>query len=393
MYDFDTVIDRHGTSCLKYDQAVRRGYPADILPLWIADMDFKTAPEILESLHRTVNHGIFGYSQSLDDYFEAVSYWFYSHFNWNPEKEWLVKTPGVVFALSMAVRAFTQKGDPVLIQTPVYYPFYEVIRDNGRKVAENQLVNVNGHYCMDFDDFERKIVQNGIKLFILCSPHNPVGRVWTADELKRVGEICKKYGVTVISDEIHCDFIFPGFKHTVFTQACPELADSTIICTSASKTFNIAGLQLSNIWVKNRTLRHRLKAEIISSGYTEFSIMGIEATKTAYTEGERWHEENWKYIRDNFDFLRDFLSSRIPQIKPAETQGTYFAWLDCSALGLDTEQLNEFIVKKAGLWLDSGRIFGKASEQFQRIVMASPRKIIEQALTQLENAVNEIKGG
>ncbi|MBR1592416.1 MAG: pyridoxal phosphate-dependent aminotransferase [Ruminococcus sp.] len=389
MYDFDKIVDRKGTSCLKYDQAVSRGYSPDILPLWIADMDFPTAPEILESLHKTVNHGIFGYSQSLDDYYQAAADWFTEYFDYTPDKKWLVKTPGVVFALAMAIRAFTEKGDCILIQTPVYYPFYEVIRNNDRKIIENPLVNINNHYEIDFADFENKIKDNNVKLFILCSPHNPVGRVWSCDELRRMGQVCEKYNVIIISDEIHCDFVFPGYRHTVFTNACPEVRDRVIICTSPSKTFNTAGLQISNLWIENPSMRHKLKSEIVSTGYTEFNIMGIEAEKAAYTNGRPWHEENWKYIRENFGFLREFLKNHIPQIKLIEPEGTYFAWLDCSGLGLDREKLNELIIGKAGLWLDSGHIFGKSSEQFQRVVMASPRKIIEQALTNLERAVKQ----
>ena len=388
VYDFDTVVDRRGTNCIKYDQAEQRGYRKDILPLWIADMDFPTAPEILDKLHNVVKHGIFGYSQSLDDYYEASANWFGTNFGWHPEKNWLVKTPGVVFALAMAIKAYTSAGDSVLIQTPVYYPFYEVIQNNSRKLVENPLVNINGHYEIDFEDFEKKIIENDVKLFILCSPHNPVGRVWKVEELQRLGEICKRHDVIIISDEIHCDFVFPEYRHTIFTQACPELADRTIICTAASKTFNLAGLQISNIWIADRSLRHRLKREVVNCGYTEFSIMGIAATQEAYLHGQEWHEKSWEYIRGNFDFLRGFLSEKLPQIRLIEPEGTYFAWLDFSGLKLDRKQLNELIVQKAGLWLDSGHIFGTASEQYQRIVMASPRALIEQALDKLEKAIN-----
>lgn len=389
MYNFDTVTERRNTSCLKYDQAVRRGYPADVLPLWIADMDFSTAPEILESLHKKVDHGIFGYSQSLDDYYEASAGWFSEHFGWRPQKQWLVKTPGVVFALAMAVKAYTKEGESVLIQTPVYYPFYEVIRNNNRNLIENPLVNNNGHYEIDFEDFERKISDNNVKLFILCSPHNPVGRVWTVEELQRIGEICSRYNVIVVSDEIHCDFVFPGFSHTIFSEACPEYANKTIICTSASKTFNLAGLQISNIWIENPVLRHKLRSEVIASGYTEYSIMGIEATKAAYSKGNEWHDNCWKYIQQNYDYLRSTLKEKLPQIHLIEPEGTYFAWLDFSGLGLSADQLNDLIINKAGLWLDSGKIFGKGSEQYQRIVMATPRKLLEQALTKLISAVNK----
>ena len=387
-YDFDTVIDRRGTSCLKYDQAERRGYPSDILPLWIADMDFPTAPAVLDALRKTVEHGIFGYSQSLDDYYEAAANWFTEHFGWHPQKSWLVKTPGVVFALAMAIKAYTSIGDAVIIQTPVYYPFYEVIENNSRRIVENPLVNINGHYEIDFDDFEKKITDNNIKLFILCSPHNPVGRVWKISELKKLGEICLKHDVIIVSDEIHCDFVFPQYKHYIFSQACPELADRTVICTAASKTFNLAGLQISNIWIQNSRLRSKFLHEVVDCGYTEFSIMGINATKAAYSDGGDWHENNWKYIQENFAYLREFLKTRLPYIHLIEPEGTFFAWLDFSELGLDKKSLNDLIINKAGLWLDSGHVFGAASAQYQRIVMAAPRKVIIQALEQLEYAIH-----
>ena len=248
-YDFDTVIDRKNTNSLKYDFAVERGKPADVLPLWVADMDFPAPKPVLEALHRSVEHGIFGYSDVKSEYYDAVSAWFSQRFGWQTQPQWLVKTPGVVFALAMAVRALTEPGDVVLIQPPVYYPFFSVIRDNDRTVAENTLLYQDGRYSIDFEDFERKIVEQKVKLFLLCSPHNPVGRVWTLEELQQIGAICRKHNVYVVSDEIHCDFAFAEHPHHMFLAANPELAEQTIICTAPSKTFNLAGLQVSNIWI------------------------------------------------------------------------------------------------------------------------------------------------
>ena len=261
-YDFDERIDRRHTNCLKYDFAVERGRPADVLPLWVADMDFRAPEPVLDALRRSVEHGIFGYSEVKSDYYDTVSGWFESRFHWKPEPQWLVKTPGVVFALAMAVRALTEPGDSVLIQPPVYYPFYSVIQDNQRQVAASELVYKEGRYTIDFDDFERQIVQHHVRLFLLCSPHNPVGRVWTQQELSCMGAICQKHNVYVVSDEIHCDFAFPEHPHHIFAQAVPELAERSIVCTAPSKTFNLAGLQISNIWIPGEDVRRRFCLEI-----------------------------------------------------------------------------------------------------------------------------------
>ena len=388
-FDFDSVIDRKHTNSLKYDFAVERGRPADVLPLWVADMDFQAPPCVLEALQKSVAHGIFGYSDTKADYAEAVIGWFSRRLNWTPQAEWLVKTPGVVYALAMALRAATEPGDAVLLQSPVYYPFYSVIRDNGRKIVENELVYENGRYSIDFVDFEQKIAAHKVKLFLLCSPHNPVGRVWTAEELRRMGEICEKYGVTVVSDEIHCDFAFPEHPHTPFLLACPELAERTVICTAPSKSFNLAGLQVSNIFLPGEALRSRFKQEIDRSGYSQLNTLGLVACQAAYTGGEAWLDACKVYLRKNLDFLRDYLNEYLPQIRLVEPEGTYFAWLDFSGLHLDKAALNDLIVNRAKLWLDAGHIFGRNSWQFQRFVLACPRATLAQALEQLRKAVTD----
>ena len=387
-YDFDKVIDRRNTNSLKFDFAVERGRPADVLPLWVADMDFPAPQPVLDALHKAVDHGIFGYSEVKGEYYSAVADWFKKHFDWETRPEWLIKTPGVVYALAMAVRALTGPGDSVLIQPPVYYPFYEVIRDNDRRLVENELLNKDGHYEIDFADFEEKIKDNGVKLFILCSPHNPVGRVWTAEELQKLGDICEKYNVAVVSDEIHCDLAFAEHPHTVFSAAYPRLAERTVICTAPSKTFNLAGLQVSNIWIQGEELRARFKKEIDRSGYSQLNTLGLVAARAAYESGGDWLTECKAYLRGNLDFLRGFLREKLPEIKLVEPDGTYFAWLDCSELGLDRKALNDLVINKAKLWLDAGHIFGKRSELFQRVVLACPRKTLEQALTQLESAIH-----
>ena len=389
-YDFDTVIDRKNTNSLKYDFAVERGRPADVLPLWVADMDFRAPEPVLAALRRSVDHGIFGYSDVKSDYYEAISRWFGEKFHWQTQPEWLVKTPGVVFALAMAVRALTQPGDSILIQPPVYYPFFSVIQDNARKVVENELIYREGRYTIDFEDFEEKIVSQDVKLFILCSPHNPVGRVWTAAELQRLGDICLRHDVFVVSDEIHCDFAFPEHPHQMFLSAVPALAEKAIICTAPSKTFNLAGLQVSNIWIPSQQIRERFLREMDRSGYSQLNALGLVACQAAYTEGGPWQIQCRAYMRANLDFLRSFLAQHIPQIKLVEPEGTYFAWLDCSGLGLSRRELNDLIINKAKLWLDAGHIFGASAEQFQRVVLACPRATLGQALLQLRSAVDAL---
>lgn len=389
-FNFDEVIDRKNSDSLKFDFAKEKGLPEDVLPLWVADMDFKAPPGVLEALQKSLDRGIFGYSDTGDDYYEIVASWFKKRFDFTYEKEWLIKTPGIVFALANAVRALTEKGDNVIIQPPVYYPFFNVIRNNHRNIIENPLVCKDGKFYIDFEDFETKIIENNVKLFILCSPHNPVSRVWTKEELKKLGEICLKHNVYIVADEIHCDFVFEGSKHHIFIDAVPEMKDRTIICTAPSKTFNIAGMQLSNIFIPSEEIREKYMAEIDVTGFTVPSNPGVVACKAAYATGEEWFEECLSYIKANFDYLRDFLNENLPQIKLIEPEGTYLAWLDCSGLGLNAEELNNLIINKAKLWLDAGDIFGKASEQYQRIVMACPRATLERAMKQLKAAVDSL---
>ena len=388
--DFDTVIDRRGTNCLKYDFAVERGKPADILPLWVADMDFKTSSYIQSALADVVNHGIYGYSEVKDDYFNALASWMHNRHNYDIERKWLVKTPGIVFALAMAVKAYTAKGDSVLIQSPVYYPFKEVIEDNGRVAVSNDLVRLDeGRYVMDIDDFEKKIIENDIHLFFLCSPHNPVGRVWTPDELEAVGDICVKHNVIIVSDEIHSDFVFKG-EHHVLASLKKEYADITITCTAPSKTFNLAGLQISNLFIPNDSLRRRFKRELDAAGYSQLGIMGLVACEAAYAHGGEWYEAVLKYIKANIDYTREYVESNIPGVHMSEHEGTYLVWLDFRELGLSPAEQEHLIVDEAGLWLDSGSIFGKTGIGFERINVACPRATLKEALERIERAVKNL---
>lgn len=387
-FDFDTDIERRGSGCAKYDAAEARGYPQDILPLWIADMDFQAPPCVLEALSKAVSYGVFGYPHLKDSYYRAVTDWFARRFGWQTEREWIVPTPGVVFALATAVKAFTEPGDNILIQTPVYAPFYRVVKTNGRNIVENPLIYENGKYIVDFDDLEKKLANCDIKLMILCSPHNPICRVWTRAELERVGALCKQYGVLVIADEIHCDFAFPDHPHTPFLVACPDMAEKTMVCTAPSKSFNLAGLQASNIFIPGEPLREAFRRELVRVGGGEINALGAVACEAAYREGEPWLEECKAYMRENLSYVRRFLAEHLPELRLVEPEGTYFAWLDCSGLGLTPEALEDLIVNKAGLWLDTGSMFGKAAEQFQRVVLACPRKTVAEAMERLKKAVN-----
>ena len=395
-YNFDKIINRKGTNCLKYDYAVERGKPADVLPLWVADMDFTVSEEITKSLHAAVDHGIYGYTQPKDAYYNAITNWMEKNHNWKTKREWIMKTPGVVFALGAAVKAFTKPGDAVLIQNPVYYPFTNIIRDNDRRVIDNTLVyekrvtEGKSQYSIDYEDFERKIVLENIKLFILCNPHNPVGRVWNREELQYLGEICLHHHVIVVSDEIHNDFVYPGFEHTVFANVDPRFAEFTVTCTAPSKTFNLAGLQISNIFISNETLREAFQKEIDKTGYDEPNALGAVACEAAYRGGQEWLDQLRAYLLENLNFLRAYLQEKIPQIHLVEPEGTYLVWVDCSELGISGKELDQFIVEKSGRWLDGGAMFGPSGADFQRVNIACPRATLELALDKLKAAVDNL---
>jgi len=386
-FDFDEIIDRQNTNSLKYDFAAERGMPEDLLPLWVADMDFRTPPAVVDALVAAAQHGIFGYSDTKEDYFQAVQHWLSSRLGWQVEQEWLIKSPGVVFAIANSVRALTRPGDAVIIQQPVYYPFGSVVKDNGRQLVVSELHYENGQYTIDFADFEAKIVENQVKLFILCNPHNPVGRVWTRAELEQLGEICLRHQVRVIADEIHADFIYPGYRHEVFANLRPELAAITVTCTAPSKTFNLAGLQVSNLLAANREIKHAIVHEIHRSGYSQLNTLGLVACQAAYEHGAEWLDELIAYLQGNLSFIRDFLQEHLPEIRLVEPQGTYLAWLDCSGLGLSEAERQDLIVNRAKLWLDNGSMFGAGGANFERINYACPRSTLIQALERLERAV------
>ena len=382
-YDFDTLIDRHGTKSLKYDFAKERGRDEDILPLWVADMDFRTVPEVSKRLAEAALYGIYGYSEAKEDYFEAIRSWYEKHFNWNPKAEWLIKTPGVVFAIAAAVRAFTKPGEGVLIQQPVYYPFSEVIRDNGRVVVSNDLyLGEDNRYHIDFTDFEKKIVEYHVKLFLLCSPHNPTGRVFTKEELTAMGDLCVKHGVKVVSDEIHNDFVFQG-EHTVFASVKKEYEEISVICTSPSKTFNLASMLISNIFIPNRELRQRFRHEVDAAGISQLSVLGLVAAKAAYGQGDKWYEQMMSYVGENIRYVKEYVKENLPGVTVIDGEGTYLLWLDFRGCGLGPEELDHRIIYEAKLWLDSGKIFGGTGAGFQRINVAAPRAILTECLERI----------
>lgn len=382
-YDFDTVTDRKNTNAIKYDLAKKRGKPEDAVSLWVADMDFPTAPCIQKAVAEKAAHGIWGYSRPDNRYYDALKKWYKERHNFEVQNEWVVNTPGVCFALATAVKAFTNEGESVLIQKPVYYPFFNIINSLQRKVVNSSLILKNNHYEIDFDDFERKIVQENVKMFILCSPHNPGGRVWTKQELQKISEICLAHNVLVVSDEIHSDITFGSNVHTVYGSLSEQALKNSIICTAPSKSFNLAGLQFSNIFIADEKLRKAFSKELDKTGYDEPSVFGIVAATAAYSEGADWFDSVKSYIWENILFAKNYIEENASQIKVLVPEGTYLLWLDFSKTGLSDSEINDRVLNKAKVWLDSGSMFGKEGEKFQRINCATPRIILEDALKRI----------
>lgn len=383
MYNFDKLVDRRNTGSLKVDLISREGLPEDTLPLWVADMDFETVPEVKEALKAAADHGIYGYTIQKDTYFEAVHNWFLRRFGWEIKQEWAIQTPGVVFALAAAVRAYTREGESVLIQRPVYHPFSKVVEANGRIVINNPLVYKEGSYQIDFGDFEEKIIRNHVKLFLLCSPHNPVGRVWKEEELRRMGEICFKHGVFVVADEIHCDFIRKGFCHYNFASLGEDFADNCMICTAPSKTFNLAGLQISNVFIPNENRRKLMQEELERVSCQEPGLFGLAACEAAYRYGESWLEELLTYLEGNLEYIQSFLKEKLPKIRLVNPEGTYLLWMDVSSYGYTSEQIADRLRNHARLWVNDGGWFGPEGGGFLRVNMASPRSVIVAAMERL----------
>lgn len=388
-YDFDRMIDRTGSSCEKHSFLAENGLTEDTLAMWVADMDFETAPEVKARIEEIAAHGIYGYTGKKDGYYQAVIGWFGKRFGWKIEKKWILTTPGVVFALALAVRAYTKEGDAVLIQRPVYYPFSNVILRNNRKLINNPLILKDGRYVMDYKDMERKISDNQVKVFLLCSPHNPVSRVWTREELVKAAEICKKHDVILVVDEIHCDFIMKGYRHTAFGTLGEEYADRAVICTAPSKTFNLAGLQLSNIIIKNPGLRKKYIVELNKTAYYGANVFGQMACQAAYESGGAWLEELLIYLKGNADFVQNYIAQYLPKVHLIEPEGTYLLWLDFRDYGYDSKTLQDKMLHGAKLWLDEGVMFGEEGAGFMRINIASPRSVVADAMGRIRQAFAE----
>lgn len=375
-YDFDKIIPRKGTNSYKWDSVKGE----DMVPLWVADMDFQTAPQIIEALQKRVSHGIFGYTKVPGSYYEAVSNWFLRRHGWRIDPDWILYTSGVVPALSAVIKALTSPGDGVLIQTPVYNCFFSSIRNNGCEVVSSPLIYSNNAYSIDFEDFERKASDPKVKVFILCNPHNPCGRVWRRDELERLGQICLRNGVTVISDEIHCELVLPGHTYIPFASISEDFLRGSVTCSSPSKAFNIAGLQIANIVCADSALRAKIDRALNVNEVCDVNPFGVIAAQTAYNECEDWLDSLLDYLRGNYLYMKEFCAEHLPDFPIVDLEGTYLVWMDCSALSLSSKELGQRLLSEKGLWLNEGTMYGESGEGFMRWNIACPRERLAEGL-------------
>ncbi len=388
-FDFDEVLDRRGTASEKWDFMKERFGYEDLLPLWVADMDFRSPQPVIEALVSRAKHGVFGYTGLTQPYYDSVISWYKRRYNWAIRKDWIVFTPGVIPAIAYAIRSFTNPGDKIIVQTPVYYPFFNTIEANGRQVLENPLKFKNDHYEMDFDDLEKKAKDPRAKMMILCSPHNPIGRVWTRKELTRLGEICIENGLLVISDEIHSDIRYPGIVFTNFATISGEFANSSITCTSASKTFNLAGLQISNIIIPNDKIRQNFQNAVSTMGMDLPNSFSGLAVQVAYDRCGTWLDQLLTYLKGNLDFLKEFIKKNIPEVKVIEPQATYLVWLDFRKIEPDPEKLQKLLLKDAKVAFVEGNIFRSGGDGFERINIACPRSVLKRALEQMARVLKD----
>jgi len=389
-YNFDEIVDRKGTNSAKWSKELleQRFGDGELLPLWVADIDFKCPKPVVDAFVERAKHGIYGYSERMSPYYQSIINWNKRRNNWEIKKEWILFTPGIVPAINLLVRTSSFPGDKVIIQNPVYYPFNVAILNNGRHIQYNPLKYENSRCTMDYKDLEEKAKDPRVKLLILCSPHNPVGQVWTKEELTKLGEICIKNNIIVISDEVHSDLILKGHKHTPFASISEEFAQHCITCTAPSKTFNLAGLQTSNIIIPNERLRIYFSQTLESNAIRMPNAFGIVALRTAYNEGEGWLEQVLEYLNKDVCFIEEFVKEKMPEVKFIKPEGTYLAWLDFTALGKNEKEIEMIIQKKAKIALDEGYVFGKGGERFKRINFACPQYILERALNRIEEAIH-----
>ncbi len=387
-YDFDEIIVRRDTNAEKWDSVA----DGDVLPMWVADMDFRTAPAIINALQRRVSHGIFGYTRVPDEYYKAVSGWFSRRHGWKPEREWFICTTGVVPAISAIIKALTVPGDKVIIQTPVYNCFFSSIRNNGCEIADSPLIYENNTYRMDYEDLERKAADERTKVMLLCNPHNPAGRVWTKEELTKVGEICLRHNVTVISDEIHCELVYPGYTYTPFASLSEEFQRRCVTCVSPSKAFNIAGLQIANIIAQDEETRRKIDKAININEVCEVNPFGVEAAMAAYSEeGEEWLLQLLDYLKGNYDCMKEFCEKHLPDFPIVKLEGTYLVWMNCERLHIPSGTLEKRLIEEAKLWINPGTLYGAEGEGFMRWNIACPRAVMIKGLKRFRDFVQAIK--
>ncbi len=375
-FNFDEIVCRRGTDSEKWDGGAAEG----LLPMWVADMDFRTAPCVIDALRRRVEHGVFGYEHVPASYYDAAISWFSRRYGWTMRREWMIYTSGVVPAVSAVIKAMTAPGDKVMVQSPVYNCFFSSIRNNGCLMEDNHLVYAGGTYTIDFDDFERRAADPQVKVFLLCNPHNPAGRVWTEGELRRMGDICMRHGVFVISDEIHCDITMPGYKYTPFASLSEEFLAHSATCTAPTKTFNIAGTQIANITVADEEARRRIDKAININEVCDVNPFGVTALQAAYNHGEEWLGALIEYLYANYNYLKDYFARNIPQVPVTKLEGTYLVWLDCAALGKPSPVIVEELKSREKLWLNDGEMYGEHDRPFVRMNIACPRATLEKGL-------------
>jgi cysteine-S-conjugate beta-lyase len=382
------VVNRYNTDCLKYDAVEEVFGTKNVIPLWVADMDIPAPRAVRRALHKRVNHPVYGYSIHNECFYKTIISWVKDHFDWDVEKEWITCTPGIVPAINVAVMSLTEKDDEIIIQPPVYPPFFSAVTDHGRTLITNPLKYENGRYTPDFDDLKKKISKK-TKMIILCNPHNPVGRVFTKEELTELGKICKENNIFIVSDEIHADIVYAPHKHIPIASISKELSDITVTCMAPSKTFNIAGFATSEIIIENEAIRERFRYITQSLHICGGNILGDAALIASYDKGEPWLKSTIKFLKGNIDFVRNYIEENIPSIYVIEPESTFLLWLDCNKLGMRQKELNDFFVNEAHLGLNNGAMFGKCGKGFMRMNIGTSRKVLKKALKQLKEAVDK----
>ncbi len=388
-YNFDEIIDRKNTSCVKWDYAEKFIGAKDLLPMWVADMDFKTPDFIVNAINERASHEIYGYTVRPDGYYESIINWINKKHNWKLKRDWIIFSPGIVPAVNMAVMAYTNPGDKIIVQPPVYFPFFSAVTDNGRQLVYNQLKLQNGRYYMDFEDLEKKIDKR-TKMIIISNPHNPGGSAWTVEELKRLGEICVEKNVLLVSDDIHSDLVLPPYNHTIAATISQEISDVCITMMAPSKTFNLAGMATSSVIISNPELRNEFQVFLDRVHVGMGNLFGMVASEAAYTHGEEWLGQMLNYVNGNLEYMQNFIIDNIPEIKLIKPEATYMVWLDFRNLKMTDEELKDFIVHKAKLGLNDGPMFGPGGSGFQRMNVACPRSLVEEAMERLKKALNNI---